>query len=115
MRISLESYKHFSCSPRQFSYTEEDKLQQILDQYPESGIIRPSIPSMPVYDKKENRWLAIVLCFPESEQGINKRQLYVAIDWWYFRQAHLKTVSGKTKLLCTGTTLWMQAEILRNS
>lgn len=42
MQLRLEDLKPFSCSPRRLGYTEKEKLQIILDEYLENGIIKPS-------------------------------------------------------------------------
>lgn len=42
MSITIEKTKPFSCSPRRLSYSEKEKLQQMLDEYLRDGIIQPS-------------------------------------------------------------------------
>lgn len=42
IQLRLEDSKPFSCSPRRLAYTEKEKLQIILDEYLENGIIKPS-------------------------------------------------------------------------
>lgn len=42
MKLILENHKPFNCPPRRLSYAEKQKLQIVLDEYLEKGIIRPS-------------------------------------------------------------------------